>query len=249
LTSQCGSTERIGPEPSVQELEQEQRTQGSKFLLANGQESTALEPAAAIPAKAEFALGTAPIEVGNVTIAAAIHPEGAEADHWVLPLNFGVGRPERQQFRQRGRTQAVRLHVDEDFLGGHHLVQVDELGNDLCRSRSHDLEIPRVDGVVRPVVATGRHHLLDRLAVVDRDEEPSHREPVGVREELLEILAGHATRLRLGDQLAQLLDADVHLLSFSICCQTALHPALLPDILLPITDRHSLSQEKFLTFF
>ncbi|HAL50525.1 MAG: hypothetical protein UU40_C0017G0002 [Candidatus Uhrbacteria bacterium GW2011_GWD2_41_121] len=45
--------------------------------LANGQESTVLVPVVVIPVKVEFALGTVPIEVGNVTIAVAIHPDGA----------------------------------------------------------------------------------------------------------------------------------------------------------------------------
>ncbi|OGH86931.1 MAG: hypothetical protein A2301_00380 [Candidatus Magasanikbacteria bacterium RIFOXYB2_FULL_40_13] len=166
-------------------------------LLADGQEPAVLAPAVVEPAEEKLAVGTVPVQKGHAAAAARVDPRRAlvEAHDGELALDLGVGSPERQQFRQCGRTQAIILEVGEHRPRAGRLVQVDELKSDRNHARAVDGEVLRGDVAIAPVVATRSDHLLDGLPVVHGHGVV--RATVGVQEEPLEILPSDPPRLVL----------------------------------------------------
>lgn len=205
--------------PRVQETENQfQGPKAPSTLLADGEEPTDFAPADGEPEEVELALETALAEVGHAAVADRVDPGRAEGGDGELPLNFGVSRPEHRKFLKRRRTHPVRLEVVEHRLRAGHLVQVDELEGNRDHARALDREVPRVDVGVLPVVVTGLHHLLDGHPIVDGDDVLVGLavDRQGVQEELLQVLPGNPTRLRLGDQFAQLNHGNLTHRTFSL---------------------------------
>lgn len=187
-----------------------QRSQGPEGLLADGEEAAIPIPVADAPAEVEAAPGSVPAEVGHAAVPVRVDPGRAEGDDRELPLDLGVGRPERQQlFDRRGaQTQLVELRLD--LLRARHLVQVDELEVDLDGALALDLEVLRVDVAVLVVVATRLHHLLDGLGVVDGDGVVDRRKLQRSHHQLAEVATVgwiRDERLEVVERPSLLLDA------------------------------------------
>lgn len=239
----CGQNRRGASAKSPRNRGPVPRTQGAKRLrLADGEEAAVLAPVVAEPVEVEHALGAVPVEAGHVAAAVRVDPGRAEAHDRQLSLHVGVGRPEREELRQRRRAEAVRLEVCEHRLGTGVLVQVNQLRVDAHHSLARQREVLGVDVAVAPVVVTGSDHRLDRLPEVDDDRVetrlPTHDNPVGVAQESLQVLPRHAAGLRLGDQLAQLLHRDFHRVSPRHLLPSCSTPDDLSGISLPMVDRH-----------
>ena len=143
------------------------------LLLADGgEEPTDLRPLMFIPpVEVEVTLRPGHGEVGHVAVIMTADPRRAEGHDRELPLNVGVGRPERQELLDRRGTEPVLLEIRLDILRARHLVEVDELEVvGLDRALAREGEVLPVDVVVRPVVLAVGLHLLDGLGVVYGDD-------------------------------------------------------------------------------
>lgn len=178
----------------------------SKGLLADGEEPTDSTPRIAAPVEVEFTLRAATEEVGHAAITIPIEPRRAEGDHGELPLDVGVGRPERQELLDGRGTQTQPVELRFGIVRPDHAVEVDELEVNLDGALALDGEVTRVDVGGLPVVLALGDHILDLLPEVDRD--------------------GVVRGLALGQELSDLIGGDsvVHLFHPCICRQTILHP-------------------------
>ena len=142
---------------------------GQGPLLAEGQEPIERTPVALEPAEAEEPLATAANENADAAEAERVLPDRAKLDDRELTLEFGVLRPESQEFRHCGRAKTSLVKIGKNCLTRHVSSVVDKLAIELDCASSLDREVLGRDVRVYPVVATGGDHLLEREVVVHGD--------------------------------------------------------------------------------
>ena len=185
--------------------------------LAAGEEPTDSKPSMAAPVEVEVAPRSASVEVGHAAITIAIDPRRAEGDDRELPLDLGVGRPERHEFLDGRGTQSHLVELGLDLSRLDDAVEVDELQADLDDPLARDGKVLPVDVFVRPVVLAALDHLLDGLGVVDGDGvlgrlgelQGSHHQLAelatvdGVRDERLDVVERPSLLLDCVDDLLE----------------------------------------------
>lgn len=160
------------------------------LLVTNGKKATVDVPNAVLPIQVQVPVLSVPAEKRHLAMTVLIDPVRADADDRELALDFGIGRPERQELIHCSRTHAVPVEVGHHIVRVQHLVEMHELEIDDHRSRTTIiiglLEIGVIYVAIRPLIATILQHLLDGLAVVH-----GHcvaRVTIRVEEELLKVL-------------------------------------------------------------
>lgn len=163
------------------------RNRGPKEkLLADGREPTDLVPAKLDPAQAQEPLGAAPAEARNIAATIRDPPDRAKGNNWKIPLDVGIFLAKSEKLVKLCWAHTHLVELIEHLVVQDDLVEVDELDHEIDRSHPLRLKMTRGDVVVRPIVPTELHGILDaNLVVHDNGVDVAHR---------LELLAGRYKR-------------------------------------------------------
>jgi len=142
--------------------------------LANSEEATDRTPAADPPTEAEAPLGAAPAETRHTAVAIDLR-DRAQTRNRIFALLLRVFGSEGEDVLDLGCRPRICGIGRFDFLlrilRRDVVIEVEVSGFVCDDAFALDRESLRGDVVILPVVVTGGDHLLERLAVVDGEDE------------------------------------------------------------------------------
>lgn len=138
------------------------KSQRAKGLLADGQEATALIPAAPAPAEVQLAPAAPVVEAGRTRAAVTVQPNGAEGDDGEFLLLFGIGGAEGERALCGSGFETATVKLVENLLGACVFAEMEK--NEVFRyfTAAFDGKVLLVDVAVYPVVIAGPNHFGKR---------------------------------------------------------------------------------------